>query len=170
MFTSFDSLPPSSRVWIYQADRKLSADDKSFIENHLRAYCDQWGAHGHPLKSSFAIAHDYFIILGVDESAHGASGCSIDTSVKAIRDIAQNTGVDFFNRELIAFKKDEIVLLPLKSLKQKFELGEWDENTPVFNNVISQKSQLDSQWITPAFQTWLKRYVPSPAPKLSQNL
>jgi hypothetical protein len=169
MFISFDSLPSSSRIWIYQADRALSTNDQNFIADYLTAYCDEWSAHGQPLKTSFTILHDHFVILSVDESAYGTSGCSIDTSVNAIRAIAQKTGADFFNRELIAFKKDSIVLVPLKSLKENFKLGEWDENTPVFNNVISEKGQLDSQWILPAFQTWLKRYVPSSEVKLGQN-
>jgi hypothetical protein len=166
MLVQFESLPPSSRIWIYQADKKIQAAERDFISQHLSSYCEQWSAHGHPLRASFKIAEDHFIILAVDESAYGASGCSIDTSVKAVQDITQKTGIDFFNRELIAFRKEEIHLISLRNLKHKFSEGIWNGSTIAFNNTITEKGQLDTQWAKPAGETWLKRYMPSAAVKL----
>jgi len=159
MFVPFQSLPPSSRIWIYQADRLLSQPDHELIDRFLKNYCDAWNAHGQPLKASFLIAHNVFVILAVDETFNGASGCSIDTSVNAIREIAAQTGIDFFNRERIAFRDENIFFLPLKQLKEKFQSGVWNLQTLAFDNVIASKGQLDSEWLKPASETWLKRYA-----------
>jgi hypothetical protein len=160
MFIPFETLSPSSRMWIYQSDKELSKEGVALAESFLRDYCDQWAAHGNPLKASFDIRYNRFIIMGVDETQNSASGCSIDDSVRAVKHISQKTGLDFFNREVIAFKKgDHIVTINLKDLKDAFSKGLWDETTLVFNNMIATKADLDTKWIVPAATTWLKRYL-----------
>jgi hypothetical protein len=160
MFLPFESMPPTSRIWIYQSGQRFSEENSQFIQNFLRHYCDQWSAHGKPLNASFKIEFNHFIILAVDESINEASGCSIDTSVNAIKHVANETGLDFFNRELIAFKGDEVFFIPLKALKENFTRGIWNPQTLAFNNLIPTKGLLDTEWLKPASETWLKRYLP----------
>jgi hypothetical protein len=160
MFVPFDSLPSSSRIWVYQADRLFSENDELVMEDILKKYCEQWVAHGEPLRSSFKIAHRHFIILSIDETHYGASGCSIDTSVNIIKQIGSRTGIDFFDRRQIAFSTDRIFLIPVAQLKKTFSDGIWDEQTLTFDNLVETKGQLDTVWLKPAGTTWLKRYVP----------
>lgn len=162
MFVSFESISPSSRIWIYQSNRKLSSQDKTAIANYLSSFTERWAAHGQPLKTSFDIRYDQFIILAVDENHHSPSGCSIDESVHVMKEIEQPLGISFFDRNLVAFKKDDsVVLVALPDLKQKFAQGTWNEQTLTFNNLISIKGQLVTDWIVPAGNTWLKRYLPA---------
>jgi hypothetical protein len=166
MLVPFETLPSASRIWIYQADRKISEAGKELISKYLNEYCSQWSAHGQPLRTSYQIAEDHFIILAVDESIHDASGCSIDTSVNALKDITRQTGIDFFNREMIAFKNEDIVLIPLRNLKDKYSEKIWNASTFAFNNTITEKGQLETQWLKPAGETWLRRYIPAAPVKL----
>jgi hypothetical protein len=161
MFIPFDEIQPSSRVWVYQSNRKFTAHEKTIIDSELQLFTEDWKAHGHPLGSSFTIRHDQFIILAADEAYHAPSGCSIDDSVRTIQQLGQKLGVDFFNRNLIAFKMNDIItLIPLSELKQKYQAGFWNESTPMFNNLVQTKVQLESDWTIPSANTWLKRYVP----------
>jgi hypothetical protein len=161
MFVPFNSISPSSRIWIYQSDRKLTADEIAFAGEFLTEHCNQWNAHGQPLRASFEIRFDQFIIIAADESYNSTSGCSVDDSVRAIKEIQQRLGMDFFNRNLIGFLKEQhAMLLPLANLKENYLKGIWNESTFTFNNLISTKNQLDAEWIVPAANTWLKRYVP----------
>jgi hypothetical protein len=161
MFIPFDKIQPSSRVWVYQADRKLTEQETTIISGQLQLFTESWAAHGQPLGASFEIRHNQFIILAADESYTSASGCSIDDSVRIIQQLGQNLGVDLFNRNLIAFKKvDSIELIPLSDLKKKYQEGFWNESTLMFNNLIQTKGQLENDWIIPSLNTWLKRYVP----------
>lgn len=163
MFVPFEAMPASSRIWIYQSEKPLSPDQKNLAKDFLTSYCEQWAAHGEPLRTSFEIAYDHFVVLAVDESFNTTSGCSIDTSVNALKTLGEKIQVDFFNRELVAFKDEQVFFVELKHLKQKFLDGSLKENTLVFNNLIAEKKQLSTEWIRPAIQTWLKRYVPGPA-------
>lgn len=162
MLVSFESISPSSRIWIYQSNRKFIESDKTIISEQLTSFTQQWAAHGQPLKTSFDIRYDQFIILAADEGHHAPSGCSIDASVHTIKQIEQQLGISLFNRNLVAFKEEtSVIIIALADLKQKFAEGTWNEQTPAFNNLISVKSQLETDWIVPAGNTWLKRYLPT---------
>ena len=161
MFVPFESLADHSRLWIYQSNKKLSAGENDILSDALRAFTEQWTVHGQPMKASFHIAHNRFVMLAADEGYSAASGCSIDGSVRTLKALGQELNADFFDRTQVAFQlNDEVVALPLAELKSKYEAGLWTAKTPVFNTLVDTKGNLAAQWLTPAGATWLKRYLP----------
>ena len=119
MFAPFETLDDSARIWIYQADRKFTETEKNTISEALTAFTHSWVAHGNPLKTSFAILHDQFIVLAADENFNEASGCSIDSSVRVIRQLDQQFSLGLFDRTNIGFLKGEQVdMIPLNELPQ----------------------------------------------------
>ena len=98
MYVPFAELSDTSRVWVYAADRPLSPGEQSTIQQQAQSFAESWTAHQQNLKASFAILHNLFLVLAVDESHHGASGCSIDKSVAFMKQLQQQLGIDFFNR------------------------------------------------------------------------
>lgn len=159
MYIPFQSLPPHSKVWIYQADKILSEEQKHIISQRLHAFTEAWTVHGVDMETSYDIAFNQFIVLAANDHA---SGCSIDHSVRTIKSIGENLDIDFFNRDLIAFKKENgISLIPMKELKAKLNEGQWNVDSLVFNNLVSTKGDLEKMWLLPAGATWLKRYLPT---------
>ncbi|HWA32802.1 MAG TPA: hypothetical protein VG737_01665, partial [Cyclobacteriaceae bacterium] len=63
MYTQFDSMPSHSRLWVYQSSRKFTGAEKEILEEGLKSLCAGWTAHGAPLRSSFTIAHDQFVVI-----------------------------------------------------------------------------------------------------------
>lgn len=160
MFVPFEKLPDTARIWIYQSDRKLTDEDKNTISSKLSTFTTQWTAHNQTLGASFYIFHDFFIVLAVDEDVNQASGCSIDASVHAFRDIASKVGIDVFARTNVAFLvKGEVVIIPQSGLLKKLEEGIWTSETSIFNTSIVTKGELTDKWIIPAGKSWLKRYL-----------
>lgn len=166
MFVPVDTLPADSRIWIYQSTRAFSDAEKNYLESTLSGFCSEWVAHGNPIRSSFEIRYDHFIILYADENFNATSGCSIDSSVRVIKEISQKTGIDLFQRTTIAFLSDgKVSLYKTTDLKHFFEKGMWDEETITFNNLIQSKDELKTGWLVPAGNTWLKRYLGTRAVK-----
>lgn len=162
MFVPFESMGGSSRAWIYQVDKKLTPSQKDILSNALYTFTESWQVHGQPLKTSFTIVYDQFVVLAADEDFNAASGCSIDGSVRVLKELGNELELDFFNRNLAAFKKDDaIVLIPLADLKKKNAEGVWNEQTLFFNNLAPSVESLRNNWIVPAGNTWLKRYLPT---------
>ncbi len=160
MFIPFEKLTSAARIWVYQAERKLTRQEVSTVSSALRKFTDEWLVHGQPLDASFDIRFDQFIILAANDPT---SGCSIDSSVRVMKEIGAATGIDFFNRNLIAFRKgEEISLVDLSLLKTELQKGTWGEDTLFFNNVVSTLQDLEQRWLVPAGTTWLKRYIARP--------
>src|SRR6478609_8663044 len=149
MFIPFEKLPPHSRVWLYQADRPFSADEEKIISNSLTNFCSCWEAHGNPLQTSFKIEYHQFVILTVDESSAGASGCSIDGSVRVLKELGNQLHVDFFDRSQVAFLENEkIQSYSLVQLKSLFQSGKLTATSQTFNNLVVNKAEMESNWKT----------------------
>jgi hypothetical protein len=164
MFVPFDIISPASRIWVYQSNRKFTAAENAIIADELKLFTEQWAAHGQPLKTSFEVFYDQFIVVAADESYHAASGCSIDESVHTIRSVEKRLDIQLLDRNQVAFlSSDGVLLVPVGELKQAYEARTWHASTLVFNNLITSKGQLTDQWIVPAGTTWLKRYLKASA-------
>ena len=119
MFVPFQSLPSYSRIWIYQSNTKLDVKSISILSETLKTFTENWMVHGEPLHASFDIRYDRFVILGANEGINAASGCSIDSSVRTLKEIGQILHVDFFNRNDVVFKKsDDVLTLNIGTLKK----------------------------------------------------
>lgn len=169
MLVPFESLSGNSRVWIYQANRKYNSAEADIISQELSSFIAQWEVHGQPMKASFKLFHSQFIVLAADEDYNAASGCSIDGSVRSLKQLGHNLNIDFFDRNSVAFKADdEISLIPVSQLKQALMSGRWNQTTLTFNNVVACKADVEKNWIIAANKTWLKRYLPNEAVDVKQ--
>ena len=161
MYIPFENLPPDSRLWIYQAERVFTEAEAKVISDSLREFCSQWNAHENPLETSFLIKYNRFIILSVNENAAGASGCSIDGSVRVLKELSQRFNNDLFNRTRVAFLKEgEIKIYPTKELSALFEVGDLNASSVTFNNLVPDKASFDTKWETAVENTWLAKYLP----------
>ena len=158
MFTPSKSLPDSAKVWIYQSNKKLNESEKKTICDRLTSFTESWMVHGEELRASFDLVYDQFVVLAADDVA---SGCSIDSSVKVMRQIADELEIDFFDRKTIAFLMDnEIRTIPLGALKNAIADNQLKPDTPVFNNAISTLGEFRENWPAPVRSTWVSRYFP----------
>lgn len=159
MLTNFEGMGDNSRIWIYQSDRPVTADEKTAILLDSEIFLKRWAAHGNDLKASGTILHDHFLIICTDESFNLASGCSIDSSVQFVQSLGQKYGIDFFQRTNLAFwENDAIKMVKLNELKALVASGEIGADSLFFENTIQAKSLLQTQWRVKAGETWLKRY------------
>lgn len=149
------SFSPQSRVWIYQSDRKFTSTEESEILNKLAAFTNQWKAHGNELLAKAEIRYSFFIILTVDESQAGVTGCSIDGSVRLIKEIEQEYHVDLFNRFNIAYKVNgEVVVNSKEDFETLVNIKQVTPETIVFNNMVQNLAELDSKWEVPFQNSW----------------
>jgi hypothetical protein len=161
MYAPINTLHENSRLWIYQTSRALNEQEELTIAETLKAFCDQWAAHGSGLKTSFRIDHHRFILLAVDEQVAGASGCSIDSSVRVLKELEQKLNLDFFDRSEIAFwNGNEVVTHPLTQLKNLFADGRLNHDSETFNTLAATLGDWNENPRMSVANSWLKRYLP----------
>lgn len=149
----------SSRVWIYQSSNLILISEALKLETMINAFVSNWNSHGTPVKGYANLFFGRFLILMADETATGVSGCSTDSSVQWVREVEQTFKTDLFDRTKLAFFiKDKVEVIPMQQLPYAIENGFISPNTLYFDNTILTKKQLLDRWITPAGETWLKKY------------
>jgi hypothetical protein len=153
-------LSPDSRVWIYQAERDLTSLEEDEMTQELSNFVREWAAHGKNLQADFRIFFNRFVCLFVDESAHSASGCSIDSSVHFIQSLERKYGVQLMQRTQIAYlANDQIRTIEMNDFSDLAKNGEVDSNTLVFNNLVRSLGEMRSGWIVPAKKSWHSRFL-----------
>lgn len=164
MYVPFEQMPGDARLWIYQADRPFTEIEISSIESGLVHLCETWAAHGSPLRTSFRLEYGLFILLAVDERSAGASGCSIDGSVRFLKELQRKIGIDFFNRQFVGFIDGTKVRLHASTeLKSLFESGILSPDSVTFDNALVTKADWEKNWRVRAKESWLSRFLPKPA-------
>jgi hypothetical protein len=149
------SFSPQSRVWVYQSDRKFTSTEENEILNKLASFTNQWKAHGNELLAKAEIRYGFFIILTVDESQAGVTGCSIDSSVRLIKEIEQEYHIDLFNRFNIAYKVNgEVVVNSKEDFETLVNIKQVTPETIVFNNMVQNLKELESKWEVPFQNSW----------------
>ncbi len=166
MNVTFHDLVPkdfndNSHVWIYQSSRIFTLSEATQIEELLKDFASNWKSHGTPIKGYSNLFFGQFVIFMADETASGVSGCSTDSSVRVIKNIEKDFGVDMFDRQMLAFIIDEKVqLIPLSQVNNLLEQGLLTADTLYFNNTILTKKELLKEWIIPVKKSWLAKRVP----------
>ncbi len=147
---------PISKVWIYQASRKLSLQHVLFADSLLQDFVENWKSHGAPVKGFATILFGQFILLMADESSSSVGGCSTDSSVRIIKQIEQETGISMFDRQLLAFHiNDTVQLLPMAQFVPAIISGKINGDTIYFNNTVLTKTTLITDWMIPISNSWL---------------
>ncbi|TDN36274.1 hypothetical protein E4631_08480 [Hymenobacter sp. UV11] len=159
MNVAFDNLPARARVWVYQASRPLTEAELVGLLPRLAAFAEEWTSHGQQLLASAQFLHRQFLVIGLDEAAAGASGCSIDASVRFVRELEQTLGVGLLEKSQMAFLNEgELQMLTRRELRAAIAAGQVGPDTLYFNNTVTTKGELDDHWPAPAGQTWLSGY------------
>ncbi|SDF22009.1 hypothetical protein SAMN05216464_114120 [Mucilaginibacter pineti] len=144
-----------SRVWIYQADKKLSDTEVQNIQHELNNFTTRWTAHNNQLKAKGEVRYNRFLILIVDESQAGASGCSIDKSVRFMKDLEQQFNINLFDRFNLAYRDgEEILSLPRHAFEDLLKQGKITTDTIVYNNMVQNLTELETKWEVPFKNSW----------------
>ena len=157
----FDQLPADARLWIFAAERPLSAEESRRILAEADAFIDQWTAHGVPLTAGRELRYDRFVLVGVDERAAGVSGCSIDALVRRMQQLEAVLGVELVNNAPVLYREgDEIERVSRERFSELAASGTIGPNTRVFDNTLTRVGDLVAgKWEVRAADAWHKVYL-----------
>ena len=158
--TTYDTLPDTTRVWVYQANRPFRPEDVPGIRQKAQAFAQSWISHNRQLRAHADVLHNRFILLMVDESQADASGCSIDKSVYFLKQLQAEYGVNLFDRMAFSYKDgEEVFTVGREEFSRLYQEGSINDDTLVFDTLVNTKEALDQKWLRPLRQSWHKRMV-----------
>lgn len=157
MLYPIQQMPDDSKVWIYQANRQLTLEEIGEMEQLIEGFVEKWEAHKQSVKGFGGIFYKRFIVLMADESVAEVSGCSIDGSVRLIKEIEQAFDLNFFDRLKITYKITNQLVgsFALSQINDLWEKSSINEDTIVFNNLVQTKGEFETKWEIPLKDSWL---------------
>ncbi|NQX82986.1 MAG: ABC transporter ATPase [Flavobacteriaceae bacterium] len=161
MYIEFEKLPSEAKVWVYQVERVLNEEEQNTIKEGALEFVNNWTRHGSDLKGSYVLLYNQFIVLGIDISFGDVSGCSIDSSVKFIKNMEKTLDLNILDKLNIAYRdiKGSINTVNMSKFKELSSEGIIDKDTVVFNNMVNTKYDLDSKWEVKVENSWQKRLL-----------
>lgn len=148
------------RIWVYTLSRKLSNEQLLDFSNHCQKFVSGWTAHDVSLDASFELYQNRLLIFKVNEDKYNASGCSIDKQVRFVKELEQAFSVELLNRLLVAYENNNSVeVIKASQIKELLAANTMDANTLIFDNTITQSSELNTKWKQPLHKTWLAKYL-----------
>jgi hypothetical protein len=126
----------------------------------LDAFTGKWTAHDRALQAVGEIFDRQFVILMVDETRAGASGCSIDKSVHFLENLGQELGVDFFERMRFAWLENGTLhYADRNGLTEQVRSGNIGPETLMVNTLAQNRQELAEKWLLPFGKSWHRRLV-----------
>ena len=146
---------PQSKVWVYQSNRPFTDAEAAEILSKLQNFAQGWLAHGKQLNARAEIFHNFFIVLTVDQGQAPSTGCSIDASVRMLREIEQDYGLDLFNRFNMAYVEgDTVHATDKETFETLISIGKITPDTIVFNNMVQTLEDFETKWEVPFADSW----------------
>ncbi|MBK8193951.1 MAG: ABC transporter ATPase [Lewinellaceae bacterium] len=151
---------PESRIWVYTANRPLTETEAQHTQQALDVFTRQWTAHNQALKARAEVFQNQILLLMVDETNAGASGCSIDKSVHFLENLGKDLQVDFFDRMRFAWVEDgQVRFTDRNGLEAAAGSGRINDETGMLNTLVQTKKDLLEKWLVPFAKSWHKRLV-----------
>lgn len=153
-------LPEHSRVWIYMADRLLNKEEIKTTMLKGMEFVVGWSSHGSAVRAACDVLEKCVLVLAVDENVEAPSGCSIDSSVRFMKSLGQELGVDWFNRLNVLYRtNDEVDLVSLDEFIKRFKASTHQDQFEIFNTLAASVAELNTVAWLPVKESWINRML-----------
>lgn len=160
MLIDFDTMPGSSKIWIYQSDRKFYPQEVDEIIMKIEFFISQWENDNEQLQASYQLKYDRFLIIAVDTSKTILTMETIDASVSFILGLQNQYKIELLDKLNVCFKQGEFVQYKeLKAFQKLIKSRSISAKTIVFNNLINIKEELEYAWEIPITESWHNRFL-----------
>ena len=147
------------KVWAYSLGRALSEQEQQELLADAGNFVRGWTAHENKLQAEVSLAENCVLLVKVDESVYGASGCSIDKLQRFVKEAEKKFGIELLNRMLVPIDVSGTYrVLNTNDIKTMLGNKALSPDSTVLNTAISNEQEL-LHWKQPLKNTWLNRYL-----------
>ena len=153
---SIENLPDDSRTWVFGADKTLTATQARALLAEVDRYLAQWRAHGAPLTVGRDFTDGRFLIVAVDQTTEGASGCSIDGLFRALKALGSQLGASLVTSGLVFYRDKEgsVNSVDRAQFSALAAGGEISSATRVFDPTVTTLGEWRARFEMSAADSW----------------
>ncbi len=152
----FADLPDDARCWVFAAAAPLDEVDTPRLLGAVDGFLLTWQAHGAPLTCGREFRDEHFLVIGVDERAADASGCSIDGLFRILQGMEDGIGTSMVVGGRVHFRGAEGMVFGCS--RAEFEAlaaeGAVTGETVVFDATVSMVGDYRARFERRARESW----------------
>ena len=154
----FEMLPDASRVWVFGSDKPLNDDSTGVLLKGVDEHLEDWKAHGAPLTVGREWRDDRFLVVAVDQSTAGASGCSIDGLFRVLQELERRIGANLVGGGRVFYRDShgKVQCVSRAEVAGLARDGGITEDSVVFDTSITDLGTWRACFERPAKQCWVK--------------
>jgi hypothetical protein len=158
----FDSLPDAARVWIFGSDRPLTHDSTATLMKGVDEHLANWKAHGEPLTVGSQLRDDRFLVVAVDQSSAGASGCSIDGLFRVLQGLESKIGASLVGGGRVFYRDNKGVVQSVAraDIPALAASGAITRDTVVFDTSLTDLGAFRTGFEKSAKASWVAGMLP----------
>ena len=155
----FAALPNDARTWVFGATDPIHSDGEAMLLDSVDEWLGEWKAHGQPLTCGREWREGRFLVVGVDQRAAGASGCSIDALFHVLQTIQGGLGTSFLGGGRVFYRdaQDAVVCTDRTRLGEAPGIS---GSTPVFDTAITTAGEYRARFERPLSDSWHRELLP----------
>jgi len=159
-------LPDDARAWVFGSDRTLDASTSDTLLNEVDLFLAQWKAHGVPLTVGRDWRFGRFLMVAVDQSTAGASGCSIDGLFQTLMGLERRLGANLVTSGLIFFRDENgaIQSITRKEFASRASEGKIGSETQVFDPTITTLGEWRARFERTVADSWHAKLIEKSQP------
>lgn len=154
---SFSVLPDSARVWCFGASRPPAGRETAALLDSMHDFVERWTAHARDLAAGIDWRDQRFLLVAVDETATGASGCSIDALHRQLRELEASLGLDLLDSTPVWYRdrSGRVSSCSRADFRDAAGRGEVGPDTPVFDLTLTRLGEVRAgAFERPASSSW----------------
>lgn len=157
----FESLPDHARVWVFGLSAPLAADGSAELLRHVDDYLAGWSAHGEPLTCARDWRDERFLVIGVDQSQAGASGCSIDALFRILQGVERSLGATLLSGGRVFYRDavGAVQCVDRATYAARAREGLVGADTPVFDTTLTSAGDYRARFERAASASWHAQLV-----------
>ncbi len=159
---SFDALPDDARAWVFGSAAPVTGAAAESLLSTVDAHLANWRAHGAPLVCAREWRDDRFLVIGVDEAATGATGCSIDGLFHVLRDIESLVGTTLVGGGTVYWRDTAgaVVSGARPAFRDSAASGAVTSDSQVFDTTVTSVGAYRTGFERPAGECWHAKLLP----------
>ena len=158
---SFETLPDSARVWVFGSDRVLSEEGTKGLLAGVDAHLADWKAHGAALTVGREWRDGRFLVVAVDQSTAGASGCSIDGLFRVLQSLEPEAGANLVGGGRVFYRgaQGEVQSATRDEVANLASTGTITKDTVVFDTTLTDLGTFRSCFERRAKESWVNELL-----------
>jgi hypothetical protein len=153
----FETLPDSSRVWVFGADKPLAEEGTKQLLDVVDHYLADWKAHGAPLTVAREWRDGRFLVVAVDQSTAGATGCSIDGLFRLLQGAEQQIGASLVGGGRVYYRDEHAAVqaVPRGDVEGLVSSGAITKDTVIFDTTLTDLGTFRACFERRAKDSWI---------------